>query len=81
MELGALVRVHDRSGDDLGLCHVPAPVELDDVVAFETGARDAETQERCGVAGTGATGLEPATSGVRGRAGGSGSYPPKSSEP
>ena len=30
--VGVRVRVHDRHGDDLGIAHVPAPVEIGDVL-------------------------------------------------
>ena len=35
--VGFPVRVHDRHGDDLGVCHVPPPVELGDVLELGRG--------------------------------------------
>ena len=35
--VGVAVRVHSRMGKDLGLCHVPLPVEVGDVL--ESGHR------------------------------------------
>jgi hypothetical protein len=37
MNVGVAVRVHSRSGDDLGLCHVAPPVELGDVLELGHG--------------------------------------------
>jgi len=33
--LGVPVRIHDMSGDDLGVAHLPPPVEVGDLVALE----------------------------------------------
>lgn len=33
--LGVPVRVHDMSGDDLGIAHVPTPVLVGDLVLLE----------------------------------------------
>lgn len=33
--LGVPVRVHDMSGDDLGVAHLPPPIEVGDLVALE----------------------------------------------
>jgi hypothetical protein len=33
--VGIRVRVHDMTGDDLGVVHLPAPVEVGDLVALE----------------------------------------------
>lgn len=35
--IGAKVRLHDLTGDDIGTAHVPWPVELDDLIALEHG--------------------------------------------
>jgi hypothetical protein len=35
--VGVPVRVHSRTGDDLGVCHVPPPVELGDVLELGHG--------------------------------------------
>ena len=35
--LGVPVRVHDMSGDDLGVAHLPPPVEVGDLVALARG--------------------------------------------
>ena len=35
--VGVAVRVHSRTGDDLGLCHLPPPVEIGDVLALGHG--------------------------------------------
>jgi hypothetical protein len=35
--IGVPVRVHSRKGDDLGLCHVPPPVEVGDVLELGHG--------------------------------------------
>jgi hypothetical protein len=35
--VGVPVRVHSRTGDDLGVAHVPAPVEIDDVLELGHG--------------------------------------------
>ena len=32
---GAPVRVHDLTGDDLGVAHVPVPVQVGDLIALE----------------------------------------------
>ena len=34
---GVKVRVHDRHGDDLGVAHVPPPVEVGDVLELGHG--------------------------------------------
>ena len=34
---GAPIRVHDMSGDDLGIAHVPTPVETGDLILLEHG--------------------------------------------
>ena len=34
---GAAVRVHDMYGDDLGIAHVPPPVETGDIILLEQG--------------------------------------------
>jgi hypothetical protein len=33
--LGVPVRLHDLTGDDLGIAHVPLPIEVGDLVALE----------------------------------------------
>jgi len=33
--VGVPVRIHDMSGDDLGVAHLPPPVEVGDLVALE----------------------------------------------
>ncbi len=33
--LGVPVRVHSMSGDDLGVAHLPPPVQIGDLVALE----------------------------------------------
>jgi len=35
--IGVAVRVHSRTGDDLGVAHVPAPVEVGDVLELGHG--------------------------------------------
>lgn len=35
--MGVPVRCHSRQGDDLGVCHVPPPVEVGDVVELGHG--------------------------------------------
>jgi hypothetical protein len=35
MTICARVRVHDQTGDDLGIVHLPGPVEPGDLVATE----------------------------------------------
>jgi hypothetical protein len=35
--VGVAVRVHSRKGDDLGVCHVPPPVEVDDMLELGQG--------------------------------------------
>jgi hypothetical protein len=35
--VGVAVRVHSRPGDDLGLCHVPPPVRVGDVLELGHG--------------------------------------------
>ena len=35
--VGVAVRVHSRTGDDLGLCHVPPPVRVCDVLELGHG--------------------------------------------
>jgi hypothetical protein len=35
--LGAPIRVHDMYGDDLGIAHLPTPVELGDVLELGHG--------------------------------------------
>jgi hypothetical protein len=35
--LGVPIRVHDMTGDDLGIAHVPTPVETGDLILFERG--------------------------------------------
>jgi hypothetical protein len=35
--VGLEVRVHSRAGDDLGLCHVPGPIEIGDVLELGHG--------------------------------------------
>ena len=35
--LGAPVRVHDMHGDDLGIAHVPTPIETGDLILLEAG--------------------------------------------
>jgi hypothetical protein len=35
--LGAPIRVHDMTGDDLGIAHVPTPVEPGDLILLERG--------------------------------------------
>ena len=37
MTIGVPVRVHDVFGDDLGIAHVPPPVELGDVLELGHG--------------------------------------------
>jgi hypothetical protein len=37
MNVGVPVRVHDRHGDDLGIAHVPVPVEVGDVLELGVG--------------------------------------------
>jgi hypothetical protein len=34
---GASIRVHDVTGDDLGIAHVPTPVETGDIILLEDG--------------------------------------------
>jgi hypothetical protein len=34
---GTPVRVHDMTGDDLGIAHVPSPVETRDIILLEQG--------------------------------------------
>jgi len=33
--VGVAVRVHSRTGDDLGIVHLPLPVQIGDLIAFE----------------------------------------------
>jgi len=33
--VGVAVRVHSRTGDDLGIAHVPPPIEIGDLIALE----------------------------------------------
>jgi hypothetical protein len=35
--IGVVVRVHSRTGDDLGVAHVPPPVEVGDVLELGHG--------------------------------------------
>jgi hypothetical protein len=35
--VGVPVRVHDMTGDDLGIAHVPVPVETGDLILLEHG--------------------------------------------
>jgi hypothetical protein len=35
--VGVAVRVHSRKGDDLGVCHIPPPVEVGDVLELGHG--------------------------------------------
>lgn len=35
--IGVAVRVHDRHGDDLGVCHVPPRVEVGDMLVLGRG--------------------------------------------
>jgi hypothetical protein len=35
--LGVPIRVHDMTGDDLGIAHVPTPVETGDLILLERG--------------------------------------------
>jgi len=35
--VGVPVRVHSRTGDDLGVCHLPPPVEVGDVLELGHG--------------------------------------------
>jgi hypothetical protein len=35
--IGVAVRVHSRKGDDLGICHVPPPVDVGDVLDLGRG--------------------------------------------
>lgn len=35
--VGVAVRVHDRHGDDLGIAHLPPPVEVGDVLELGLG--------------------------------------------
>ncbi len=35
--LGVTCRLHDESGDDLGIAHLPAPIAVGDLVAVEGG--------------------------------------------
>ena len=35
--LGAAIRVPDMNGDDLGIAHVPTPVETGDIILLEHG--------------------------------------------
>jgi hypothetical protein len=35
--VGVRARVHRRKGDDLGVCHVPRPVEVGDVLELGRG--------------------------------------------
>jgi hypothetical protein len=35
VSIGVLVRVHDLYGEELGIAHLPPPVEIGDLIAFE----------------------------------------------
>lgn len=35
--LGVPIRVHDMTGDDVGIAHVPTPIETGDVILLERG--------------------------------------------
>jgi hypothetical protein len=38
-ELGARVRLHAADGDDLGIAHAPAPVDVGEMLALADGSR------------------------------------------
>ena len=42
--IGVAVRVHDRHGDDLGIAHLPPPVEVGDLIALEHVGIEARTE-------------------------------------